>query len=259
MLLNNLYFISMIINRNRIRGAYNNMLSNKPYLFRAFYQWILDNSWTPILTMHADYLHCKVPKELIEEKEIVLNIEPSAIRDLEINDKQITFKASFHEKIHFISSPIEAIICLCAQENGEGVFFDSEEKFNDEPKVTSDNNGEYDFEARMRKIDEDFNERRREIYENFKETTKKFEREKEERDRNFLKSTEESQNKIDECTRQLEKLEHLKSELLKYIKPNSPIFEKNDLFDILIEKLYEGKSDILKLNEESDKSKKKLN
>ena len=55
------------------------MLSNKPYLIRAFYEWIVDNDCTPFLVVNANYPRCNVPKEHIENGEITLNISPNAM------------------------------------------------------------------------------------------------------------------------------------------------------------------------------------
>ena len=79
------------------------MLSNRPYLLRAFYQWIIDSNCTPILVIDAHYPRCKIPKDYVEDGEIIFNISPSAIRDLKITNELIEFKASFSGVIHIIS------------------------------------------------------------------------------------------------------------------------------------------------------------
>lgn len=103
------------------------MLSNRPYLLRAFYQWIVDSTCTPILVIDANNPRCKIPLDYAEGGEIVFNISSSAIRDLKINNDLIEFKASFSGVIHFITAPIKAILAVYAEENGEGIFFDAEE------------------------------------------------------------------------------------------------------------------------------------
>lgn len=108
------------------------MLSNKPYLIRAFYDWIVDSSCTPILVLDAHHPKCQIPQEYIEDGEIVFNISSAAIRDLSINSKQVEFKASFSGVIHIISAPIKAVLALYAEENNEGVFFDAEDGDDDE-------------------------------------------------------------------------------------------------------------------------------
>ena len=101
------------------------MLSNKPYLMRAFYEWIVDNGWTPVLMANAESHHCQVPQEFIEQGEIVLNVSPVAVRDLKISQELVQFKASFSGVIYFLSIPVQAVIALYADEdNGQGIFFD---------------------------------------------------------------------------------------------------------------------------------------
>lgn len=104
------------------------MLSNRPYLLRAFYQWIVDNSCTPILVVDATHPRCKIPKDYAEGGEIVFNISPSAIRDLKMANDCIEFKASFSGVIHIIYAPIKAVLAVYAEENGEGIFFDAEDE-----------------------------------------------------------------------------------------------------------------------------------
>jgi stringent starvation protein B len=103
------------------------MLSNRPYLLRAFYQWIVDSACTPILVLDATNPKCKIPKDYAEGGEIVFNISSIAVRDLKITNELIEFKASFSGVIHMISAPIRAILAVYAEENGEGLFLDIEE------------------------------------------------------------------------------------------------------------------------------------
>ncbi|EKD69768.1 MAG: Stringent starvation protein B [uncultured bacterium] len=103
------------------------MLSNRPYLLRAFNEWIIDSACTPILVLDATNPRCKIPQEYVDGGEIVFNISPSAVRDLRITNEAIEFKASFSGIIHIITAPIKAILAIYAEENGEGIFFDAEE------------------------------------------------------------------------------------------------------------------------------------
>jgi len=103
------------------------MLSNKPYLLRAFHHWIVDSACTPILVIDAKHPHCKIPLDYAEGGEIVFNISPIAVRDLKITNELIEFKASFSGVIHIISAPISAIVSIYAEENGEGLYFDGED------------------------------------------------------------------------------------------------------------------------------------
>jgi stringent starvation protein B len=109
------------------------MISNRPYLLRAFYQWIVDSGCTPIVIVDADHPRCKIPQEFAEDGEMVFNISPIAIRDLQITNEKLDFKASFSGVIYFISAPINAVLSIYAEENGEGIFFESD----DTPEITA--------------------------------------------------------------------------------------------------------------------------
>jgi stringent starvation protein B len=118
------------------------MLSNRPYLLRAFYQWIVDSACTPILVIDAENPQCKIPMDYAEDGEIIFNIAPAAVRDLKIGNDIAEFKASFSGVIHIISVPVKAILALYAEENGEGVFFDGEQDdYSDEVVPSNAQNG----------------------------------------------------------------------------------------------------------------------
>ncbi|HEU5281660.1 MAG TPA: ClpXP protease specificity-enhancing factor [Gammaproteobacteria bacterium] len=109
------------------------MISNRPYLLRAFYQWIVDSGCTPIVVVDAEHPRCKIPQEFAEDGEMVFNISPMAIRDLQITNEKLDFKASFSGVIYFISAPINGVLSIYAEENGEGIFFESD----DTPEITA--------------------------------------------------------------------------------------------------------------------------
>lgn len=103
------------------------MLSNKSYLIRAFYDWIVDSDCTPLLIINTTFPHCHVPEDFIEDNQINLNVSPQSIRDFRITRDVIDFKASFAGVVHLISAPIKAVLAVYAEENGQGMFFDFEE------------------------------------------------------------------------------------------------------------------------------------
>lgn len=104
------------------------MISNRPYLIRAFHEWIVDSQCTPILVLDANHPRCKIPKDYAEGGEIVFNVSAAAVRDLKIANELIEFKASFSGVIHMISAPISAALAIYAEENGEGLFFDGDDE-----------------------------------------------------------------------------------------------------------------------------------
>lgn len=114
------------------------MLSNKPYLIRAFYDWIVDSACTPYILINAAYPRCKVPLEFVENNEITLNVSPQAIRDLKITKDAVEFRASFSGIVHIISAPIKSVLAIYAQENQQGMFFDYEEETGDDEWPTTE-------------------------------------------------------------------------------------------------------------------------
>jgi stringent starvation protein B len=102
------------------------MLSNRPYLLRAFHQWIVDSKCTPIMVLDANNPRCKFPADHAEGGEIVFNVSSTAVRDLKMTNYGVEFKASFSGVVQVISAPIKAVMAVYAEENGEGIFFEAE-------------------------------------------------------------------------------------------------------------------------------------
>ncbi|HIW06009.1 MAG TPA: ClpXP protease specificity-enhancing factor [Candidatus Ignatzschineria merdigallinarum] len=102
------------------------MTSNKPYFIRALYEWILDNNCTPYIVVDATLPFVEVPEQFITEGKIILNILPSATHDLYLGDDWITFSARFSGISQDVNVPIGAVAAIYAQENGEGMGFQTE-------------------------------------------------------------------------------------------------------------------------------------
>lgn len=107
------------------------MTSNRPYLLRALYEWMIDNALTPHLLVDARAQLVKVPQQYIENDRIVLNITPTAVRDLEIGNEFLTFNARFAGKAQQVVVPIVAVMAVYAKENGEGMVFPEDERATD--------------------------------------------------------------------------------------------------------------------------------
>ncbi len=102
------------------------MTSNRPYLIRALYEWLLDNDLTPHLLVDADYENVVVPRQFVEEGRIVLNINPSAVMSLEMTNEMIRFNARFGGKETDVFIPPLAVLGIYARENGRGMLFPDE-------------------------------------------------------------------------------------------------------------------------------------
>ena len=115
------------------------MTSNRPYLLRALYEWILDNAMTPHLLVDTTVQGTVVPKEYIEDSRIVLNISPEAVRDLLLGNELITFSARFGGKSCQISVPVDSVVAIYARENGKGLIFEPEDNQSGQSQEQTDN------------------------------------------------------------------------------------------------------------------------
>jgi stringent starvation protein B len=104
------------------------MTSSRPYLVRAIYEWLNDNNLTPHVLIDATQSGVVVPTAHIQEGRIVLNIMPSAVRDLFIHNDALSFSARFGGVPMQIYAPMQAVLAIYARENGEGMFFNENEK-----------------------------------------------------------------------------------------------------------------------------------
>lgn len=103
-----------------------NMTSNRPYLLRAFYQWIVDNDCTPYIVVEADLPNVEVPPQTIRDGQVVLNISPNSVQNLLLEDTQVTFSARFGGVPFEVYVPVYAISAIYARENGAGSMFPPE-------------------------------------------------------------------------------------------------------------------------------------
>ncbi|MDX1552301.1 MAG: ClpXP protease specificity-enhancing factor [Marinobacter sp.] len=102
------------------------MTSSRPYLVRAFNEWILDNDCTPYIVVDAGVQGVQVPTEHVANGQIVLNISPGAVRGLVIGNGALEFSARFGGVPMQVFIPLQAVMAVYAKENGEGMVFGSE-------------------------------------------------------------------------------------------------------------------------------------
>jgi stringent starvation protein B len=103
-----------------------NMASSRPYLVRAFNEWILDNDCTPYIVVDAGVQGVQVPNEHVADGQIVLNISPGAVKNLVIGNGALEFSARFGGVPMQVFIPLLAVMAIYARENGEGMVFGSE-------------------------------------------------------------------------------------------------------------------------------------
>lgn len=102
------------------------MKSSRPYLARALYEWLLDNELTPYLVVDATQPGVEVPRQFVQNGQIVLNVAPTAVRDLFMENQAIGFNARFGGQPMQVMIPTPALIAIYARENGAGMVFGHE-------------------------------------------------------------------------------------------------------------------------------------
>ena len=98
-------------------------ISTKPYLLRAIYEWCTDSGYTPYLAVKVD-AGTTVPMEYVKKGEIVLNISFGATSGLKMDNDSIRFHARFGGVSREIYVPINNVMAIYANENGQGMAFE---------------------------------------------------------------------------------------------------------------------------------------
>jgi stringent starvation protein B len=96
----------------------------KPYLVRAFYDWLTDSFLTPHLLVDATKPGVVVPVDLVKDGRIVLNIRFQAVENLSIGPELIMFSTRFSGTHTDIVVPYDAVLGIYAKETGGGMMFD---------------------------------------------------------------------------------------------------------------------------------------
>lgn len=104
------------------------MTSNRPYLLRALYDWIAENNMTPHVLVEAGAEGVDVPDQAIQKGKVILNIDHAAVRDLDLGNEWLSFKARFSGSEHNVAVPIEAVLAIYSKENGQGMMFALEDE-----------------------------------------------------------------------------------------------------------------------------------
>lgn len=102
------------------------MKSSRPYLVRALYEWIVDNDCTPHLLVNAEFAGVQVPAGFANDGQIVLNVSPTAVRHLHMDNEAVSFEGRFSGVPQSLYIPAAAVLAIYARENGQGMVFDAE-------------------------------------------------------------------------------------------------------------------------------------
>lgn len=92
------------------------MTPRRPYMLRAFYDWLVDNELTPHLVVEATLPGVRVPEEFVQDGQIILNIAPRAVGQLELGNEAVTFSARFSGRPHSVIVPLYAVQAIYARE-----------------------------------------------------------------------------------------------------------------------------------------------
>jgi stringent starvation protein B len=103
------------------------MTPSRPYIMRALYEWIVDNNCTPYVLVDATVADVMVPQQYVKDGQIVLNISPGAVIELNIGNESMAFNGRFGGVATDIYVPISAVVGIYARENGQGMVFEPEE------------------------------------------------------------------------------------------------------------------------------------
>ncbi|MDA0110150.1 ClpXP protease specificity-enhancing factor [Vibrio mediterranei] len=105
------------------------MTPRRPYMLRAFYDWLVENDLTPHIVVDAMLPGVRVPQEFIQDGQIILNIAPRAVGQLELGNEAITFHARFGGRPHSVIVPLYSVQAIYARENGAGTMFEPEDAY----------------------------------------------------------------------------------------------------------------------------------
>jgi len=102
-----------------------NKPTTKPYLIRAIFEWCCECGYAPLLSVSVDaeIKDMHLPEENIKNGEIIFNIGPNAVRNLNIGNDIIIFSARFNGVAREVSFPTEAVSGIFAREINQGIAF----------------------------------------------------------------------------------------------------------------------------------------
>ena len=97
------------------------MTSQRPYLLRALYEWIVDNGMTPHVLVDAQVAGVRVPAHTVKDGQVVLNIADRAVGKLQMDNDALRFSARFGGVSQAVVVPIPAVVAIYARETGQGM------------------------------------------------------------------------------------------------------------------------------------------
>ena len=108
----------------------NSTIPIRPYVFRAYYDWLVDSGFTPYLRVDSYVPKTEVPEEYVDQDGgIVLNISAAATGNFSADRQHIEFLARFGGKARHIDIPFAAVQALFAKENPSLAFIFADEQY----------------------------------------------------------------------------------------------------------------------------------
>lgn len=104
-----------------------NTTPKRPYLLRAYYEWIVDNGMTPHILVDARSDQVSVPRQFVKDGSIVLNVSMTAANNLMMDNDKMTFSARFGGKAFSIWLPMWSIMAIYPRETQDALYFPPEE------------------------------------------------------------------------------------------------------------------------------------
>lgn len=91
-----------------------------------------------------------VPESYVTEGQIVLNISPTAVVELQLGNEAILFNGRFGGQPFDIYVTIGAVLGIYARENGQGMVFEPEPADQPQPPQSPEPNGKAAVPERVR-------------------------------------------------------------------------------------------------------------
>jgi len=114
------------------------MTSTKPYIVRAFYEWISDNEMTPYIVVDVSVHGVLVPLAFVNDGQIILNVSMGAVGSISMDSEHIQLSARFGGKLEQLTVPYGAIAAIYAKENGAGTSLEIEHPAEQKETVVSE-------------------------------------------------------------------------------------------------------------------------
>ena len=87
---------------------------------------MVDSGHTPHLLIDATTEAVIVPREYVADGRIVLNVSPTAVRDLKIANDNLSFDGRFAGRAFRVLAPMSSVMAIYAKETGEGMMFNED-------------------------------------------------------------------------------------------------------------------------------------